>query len=80
MKIALFSPFCSQNYGTVLQAFALAKVLKSLGHECEYIDWCYYKLSKWHRLKFILRHPLFVFYYKKNQKHRSKDLSYSYVK
>ena len=80
MKIALFSPFCSQNYGTVLQAFSLAKVLNSLGHECEYIDWCYYKQSKWNRLKFLLRHPLYVFYRNKNQKHRSKDLSYSFLK
>lgn len=79
MKIALFSPFCSQNYGTVLQAFSLAKVLNSFGHECEYIDWCYYKLSKWERIKFVIRHPLYIYYLKRNLRHNSKDLSYFFL-
>ena len=79
MKIALFAPYCSQNHGTVLQAFALSKAIELLGHSCEYIDWCYYKLTKWERIKFLLRHPLYIYYFRKNQKKNSKDLSYSFL-
>ena len=37
MKIGLLSPYYSQNYGTVLQAFALAKAIRNLGSDCEYL-------------------------------------------
>ena len=39
MKIGLLSPYYSQNYGTVLQAFALAKAIRNLGSDCEYLQW-----------------------------------------
>jgi hypothetical protein len=36
-KIAILSPYNEPNYGTVLQAYALAVTIKSFGYECEYI-------------------------------------------
>ena len=38
MKVALSSFVHSCNYGTLLQAFALAYKVKELGFECEYLD------------------------------------------
>lgn len=78
-KIALFSPYCSQNYGTVLQAFALAKVLTDMGADCEYITWKRYPLGKKELLKFMLKHPSFYYLLKKNQKHNANDLKYSFL-
>lgn len=80
MKIALFSPFCSQNYGTVLQAFSLSKILMDKGHSCNYIQWNYYNLTFWGRVKFLLNHPLYIYLRKQNIKLRSKDLSYSFLR
>lgn len=78
-KIALFSPYCSQNYGTVLQAFALAKVLQDKGVECAYLPWGLFKLSAWGRFTFLLRHPLYLYYQKKNKKHNKNDLKYDFL-
>jgi len=39
MKIALMTRFHNDNYGTVLQAAALLRVLKSYGHEVDIIDY-----------------------------------------
>lgn len=49
-KIALVAPHEGMNYGTLLQAFSLAKVIHDLGYECEYISYTpYYKKSLWER-------------------------------
>ena len=49
-KIALVSPHTGINYGTLLQAFALAKVIHGLGYSCEYISYTpYYKKTVWER-------------------------------
>ena len=37
-KIALFTCHEDPNYGSMLQAYALAAAIKSLGHEVEYIS------------------------------------------
>lgn len=37
MKVGLISYHCEPNYGTMLQAYALAKALKLTGTECEYL-------------------------------------------
>ena len=66
MKIALLSPFLSQNYGTVLQAFALAKKIQELGVTCEYLDWYYFNPSLTGRIRFLLKHPLFYISYRTN--------------
>lgn len=79
MKIALFSPFCSQNYGTVLQAFALSKILRDRGHSCEYIQWIYYEPTFWGKVKFFLHHPQYIFLRMQNRKLMSQDLSYSFL-
>lgn len=39
MKIALISFHDTLNYGAALQAYALQHHLKTLGHDCEYIDY-----------------------------------------
>lgn len=80
MKIGIFSPFNSQNYGTVLQAFALAKVLQDKGVECAYLPWGFFKLSLWGRILFLIRHPLFLYHQKKNRENNKKDLSYDFLK
>lgn len=41
MKIGLITIFQVPNYGSVLQAFALQKVLESMGHECIIINYNY---------------------------------------
>ena len=80
MKIGILSPYCSQNYGTVLQAFAFAKVLQNKGVECAYLPWGLFKLSNWGRFTFLLRHPLFLYYQKRNKEHNRNDLSYDFLK
>lgn len=79
MKIALLSPFLSQNYGTVLQAFALAKKIQEFGFGCEYIDWCYYDLSLMGRLRFLLRHPMYPYYAWKCKRGNRFDLQYGFL-
>lgn len=50
-KIALVAPYISTNYGTMLQAYALAHKINELGYECEYINYTpYYKLSVYERI------------------------------
>lgn len=44
MKIGLVSYFRDPNYGTMLQAYALAEVIKNEGFECEYLR--YYPFNK----------------------------------
>lgn len=49
-KIAIVAPHEETNFGTLLQAFSLAKVIRDLGYECEYISYTpYYKKSLWER-------------------------------
>lgn len=79
MKIAIFSPFSSQNYGTVLQAFALSKELSKLGVDSEYISWRHCRTSMMHRLLFILKHPSYFFLYRKNKQNNKEDLRYSFL-
>ena len=62
-KIGLIAPYESTNYGTMLQAYALARKIGELGHECEYVDYTpYYKRSFWERavrkVKRIMHVPL----------------------
>lgn len=38
-KIGLISYYKDPNYGTVYQAYALAKAISNLGHQCEYIQY-----------------------------------------
>lgn len=79
MNIALFSPYLSQNYGTVLQAFALSKKIRDFGVSCEYIDWCYYDLSFTGRLRFLLRHPLYPYYDWRRKRRNRYDLKYGFL-
>lgn len=79
MRIALLSPFCSQNYGTVLQAFALAKVIESKGVQCEYIKWRRCEPSVFKRILFLLRHPTYFFLHSQNVKLNNDGLKYSFL-
>lgn len=79
MKIALLSPFYSQNYGTVLQAFALAKVIKDLGIDCEYLNWRRCPPSLFSQLLFFIKHPTFAYFLFKKRRLKSKDLNYSFL-
>lgn len=79
MKIGVLSPYCSQNYGTVLQAFAFSIVLQSYGVECAYIPWRFFRLSFWGKVEFLLRHPLFLYAQRKVLKNNQKDLDYKYL-
>ena len=57
-KIGLISYHRDPNYGTMLQAFALAYSIKKLGEDCEYLNYYEYKrpsvikriISKYYRL------------------------------
>lgn len=46
-KIALFTCHEDPNYGSMLQAYALAAAIKSLGHEVEYISYRNYPYQSW---------------------------------
>lgn len=81
MKIGIISPYSSQNYGTVLQAFALAHVLESKGAECEYINYRTWKRGdKVDYIKFLLRHPLYLLSKRWTQHVNRHDLKYSHVR
>ena len=63
-KIGLVSYHRDPNYGTMLQAFALAHTIKKLGYDCEYLNYYEYKqptvikkiLSKiYHTIKRLLK-------------------------
>lgn len=60
-KIAIVAPHRSMNYGTMLQAYALARVVNSFGYSCEYLSYSiYYKHSIferiWNKMKRICRY------------------------
>ena len=40
MKVGTITFFNSENYGAVLQAYALSKKINDMGHECEIINFC----------------------------------------
>ncbi len=40
MKISVITQHTVNNYGSVLQTYATSEVLKSLGHEVEFVDFC----------------------------------------
>ena len=59
-KIGLVSYHREPNYGTMLQAYALAKVIKNLGKECEYIN--YFEMVKRSPIKdFLMRIAKYVY-------------------
>lgn len=79
MKALLLSPFKSHNYGTVLQAFALFRIVSSLGIDCEYLRWYLFNPSFKSRLSFIAKHPRFLWHYYKYKKKIKNDLKYDYL-
>ena len=79
MKIALFSPYLSNNYGTVLQAYALQSSITKLGYESLYINWKLFGKGMLEKFYFLLKHPFFYFYLKEYQNRNRKDLSYSFL-
>lgn len=79
MKIGLLSPYYSQNYGTVLQAFALAKAIRNLGSDCEYLQWRRCKPSIINRILFFIKHPLFALDLRRKKSKRKSDLSYNFL-
>lgn len=40
MKVGTITFFNSENYGAVLQAYALSRKIREMGHECEIINFC----------------------------------------
>lgn len=78
-KVALLSPHFSQNYGTILQAFALAKIINSLGAKAEYIDYSICKKTISGKVLFIFRHPSFLWKKIKSSLVLSKNLKYEFV-
>ena len=40
MKVGTITFFNSENYGAVLQAYALSRKIREMGHECEIINYC----------------------------------------
>ncbi|MFA6830840.1 MAG: polysaccharide pyruvyl transferase family protein [Bacteroidaceae bacterium] len=78
-RIGLVSYPFSYNYGTCLQAFALAYFLKGKGYDVEYID---YSARKSYRsiamLKYIAKHPI-LFLSEIFHKNAKDNLDYSFV-
>lgn len=78
MRIGLFSPSYSHNYGTVLQAFALQHYLDVNGFSSEYIQYCLFR-NNIQKITFLLVHPLFLFRLLKNKKENKNALTYGYL-
>lgn len=83
MKIGLLAPYLSQNHGTVLQALALAKCIRELGAECEYIQ-CgiLKKLPRGNRLRdklYLFFHPKYKQQLIEYKRRRQNDLDYSFL-
>lgn len=77
-KIALLSPFISHNYGTVLQAFALQKVINDTGKNCEYITTGFYN-NLIEKVLFIAKNPLFLIRLIKKRFGNRKLLKYNHL-
>ena len=60
MKVAIFSPYLSNNYGTVLQAYALQTMLSELGYSSDYINWRIVSNSLIKKCVFLVSHPYFI--------------------
>lgn len=78
MKVAVFTPFLSCNYGTVLQAVAFSILLKQRNVTSTFIRWHYFDASFAKKIFFLLRHPLFLLYLKKHRKNTKNDLKYNF--
>lgn len=80
-KIALISPHDEPNYGTMLQAYALAKAIENLGGRAEYIS--YKKVIRQNLFKKILYYairPLKIIDRLKNEKRKSALDDYSFFR
>lgn len=57
MKIGILTYHRAENYGALLQAYALRTYLQSLGHEVSFVDYWpgyhvdFFKIFSWHRFK-----------------------------
>ena len=57
-KIALISPHHEPNFGTMLQAFALAQAIKNIGYSSEYVSYNnFVKRSFIEKVIYYLSHP-----------------------
>ena len=76
-KIALVAPYKDANYGTLLQAYSLAKKVKEFGCECEYISFVpIYKHNLLERIVIKIRKCLGL--YKKEDKQHVGIDDYSF--
>ena len=57
MKVGIVTYFTPDNYGAVLQAYALQTVVKRLGYDCEIVDYVCKARRKKHKLQ-IPRNPV----------------------
>ena len=55
--IALLAPFYPYNYGTVLQAYALHRVISKLGYESEYISYSVMPQSTIDKIRILISYP-----------------------
>ena len=46
MKIGIITMHRVQNFGSVLQAYALQQKIQSMGYDCEIIDYLFPRISK----------------------------------
>ena len=71
MRIGVYTHLLRLNYGGILQAYALQRVLQDMGHDAVYIEWCPYnfrlaplKIYLWRfllKLKWLGRRRIVVF-------------------
>lgn len=79
MKVAIFSPYLSNNYGTVLQAYALQTMLSDLGYSSDYINWRIVSNSLIKKSVFLVSHPFFFYHLRKYNAVSKKDLHYNFL-
>lgn len=74
MKIGILTQPLEENYGGVLQAYALQKVLKDMGHEVVTIN----RINEDDRQNFIARLRIFLFRLRKFPEHKNFRYIYSH--
>lgn len=78
MKIGIFAPYLTHNYGTVLQAFALQHVFDSMGYYSEYVRFVLYKKDLLSRIIFFVKNPKLLYYIFRSRNESRGMLDYEY--
>ena len=72
MRIGIFTQPLHNNYGGLLQNFALQQVLNNMGYEVETVDWCSAPSNSLKEWLWIKKEQLLCYFFKNRQQPRYK--------